>query len=159
MVAPDEPVADEEQLLRTSFAPHHVVNGKAIVTAIASQDIQNRGFSVDREALVDESAVRERAEKQMSNDPENRREAWVSSFNCGAVRSAHSVADKQPGFVVNNEPIAEGEVQNLAHSGIYSAAPRSRSMIKALKEVLLPYLNENLRPMDEYFAQAQTKSD
>lgn len=152
MAVHEEPVADDEQLLRTSFAPHHIVDGKAIVAAIAGQDLEMRGFSVDRESLAEEVAIRVRAERQMANDPEQRQEAWVSSFNSGAVRSAHCVADQKAAFVVNNEPITEGATPNLAHSGIYSAAPRSRSMIKALKEVLLPYLNENLRSMDEYFS-------
>jgi len=87
----------------------------------------------------------------MQRDPLQREEAWVSRFNCGAIRSVHVIADKLPGVRVDNEPIREGPDLNLAHAGIYSASRRSRSMIKALKEALLPYLNEELRPMDEFF--------
>lgn len=153
MANAEDPIEDHECLLRTSFAPHHIVDGKVIVTAISGADLTQRGFSVDRVDLADEAAIRQRALRQQARDPEKRNEAWLSSFNCGSLRSAHCIFDRKPAVLVENEPIFEGADRNVAHSGVYSAVTRSRSKIKELKEVLLPYLNENLSSLEDYFAQ------
>lgn len=87
MVKPEEPVEDHEGLLRTNYAPEHVIDGKVIVSAISSKDLKERGFSIDRELLADAVVIAERAKAQMEKDPEKRGEAHVSIFECRSIRA------------------------------------------------------------------------
>lgn len=155
MVKPDEPVEDHEELFRTNYSPEHIVDGKVIVSAISSKDLTERGFSVDRALLVNEDTIINRAETQMAKDPEKRGEAYISVMNSGNVRAEICAEDKKPAFKIENQPIyeiaSENISENLAHAGILSAESRTRSLIKALKLLLIPHLNAKIIDIQAYF--------
>lgn len=146
------PVGDGEILLRTDFSPMHIQNGQLLPAAIRSDDLAERGFSVDREHLVDTGTISARASAQMAKDAERRKEEWISPFLCGPVRADTFPIDGSSAFRVAHEPL-EG---NSAHAAIYSAQPRSKSQIKVLKTLLLPHLNAGLKPLASYQAERAT---
>lgn len=145
------PVEDGEILLRTDFSPIHIQNGQLLAAAISSADLKDRGFSVDREHMVDPATIDVRAGEQMVKAPVDRQEAWISPFECGPVRADTYEGDGERAFRIEHDPV-DG---NDAHAAIYSSIPRSRSHIKGLKAVLLPHLNRGLRKLEIYKAERQ----
>ena len=144
-----KPIGDCETLLRTDFSPIHIWDGRLLAAAITSEDLEKRGFSVDREYLVDLDIIDARTNIQMQKAPNDRKEVWIAPFECGPVRDEVYSEDGQPAFRVEHDPI-EG---NDAHAAIYSFVPRKRSGIKGLKAILLPHLNRGLRTLDGYKAE------
>lgn len=145
-------VSDGETLLRTDFAPQHVVEGKLIAAGIRSDDLTTRGFSIDREHLVDVATIEKRAEGQMAKDPQGRQNPYIAPFLCGPVRAHVLDEDKKTAFLIQHEPIND----NAAHAALYSAETRPRSLIKALKNALLPYLNEGICTLERYKADKES---
>ncbi|WP_257540629.1 hypothetical protein [Sphingobium sp. CFD-1] len=143
------PVGDGETLLRTDFSPMHIQDGQLLPAAIRSDDLAQRGFSVDREHLVGPDTLEARASVQMARDTEQRKEAWISPFSCGLVRADIFPMDGSSAFRVEHEPVESNE----AHAAIYSAQPRSKSEIKVLKTLLLPHLNAGLKTLASYTAE------
>lgn len=144
-----EPVGDGEILLRTDFSPIHIRDGLLIAAAISREDLAKRGFSVDREHLADPTMIDARAAEQMEKAPDHRQEAWIASFECGAVRAETYEGDNEIAFRIEHEPVKG----NDAHAAIYSYIPRSKSHIKGLKAVLLPHLNRRLQTLELYRAE------
>lgn len=139
--SPDAPhgrVEDDELLLRLVYHPEHVVDGKVIKAAISAQDLERRGFSVDRASYVEFSVVDARAQQQMQNVPSKRQEASVSQFGCGEVRALLDT-DGQRGFIVID---TDGD-ENPAHAAIYGLK-KGRAAIKRLKTLLLPLLQNRI---------------
>lgn len=147
-------VGDEESLVRTAYYPEHVVAGQLVPAAIRSDDLNRRGFSVDRECLLEIDVLKARAAFQMAQQPNGRLEAYASVFGCGEVRREVLAEDGASAFKVLYEPV-EG---NKAHSCIYSAIPRAPSLVKALKAVLLQHLNKRLTPLSTYVDVSQTSA-
>lgn len=58
---PNVAIPHEEWLLRLNFNPEHIVDGAVIPSAVSLTDLKSRGYSVDREKLVDLTVVSERA--------------------------------------------------------------------------------------------------
>lgn len=146
-------VSGEESLLRTNYAPEHIENGIIIPAAISSKDLTDRGFSVDREKLVLNTVLEKRIENQKKRQPNLRMSTHISIFPCCEVSDTVLSSDKLAAFKVEKDPVAG----NIAHAAILSAVPRTRSQIKALKALLLPVLQKDLKPF-ENFLETREKS-
>ena len=80
------PLTDDECLLRLHFSPEHILEGRVVPAAISTTDLGEKGFSLDRELLVDLDIVEARARTQSTRMPEKRESSYLSCFNCGNVR-------------------------------------------------------------------------
>lgn len=147
-----DPVNDGEILLRTDFSPIHIQDGQLLAAAISSTDLKERGFSVDREHMVELATIDSRASEQMQKAPEDRQEAWIAPFQCGPVRADIYEGDNQQAFRIEHDPV-DG---NKAHAAIYSYTSRKNSHIKGLKALLLPHLNRGLRTLERYRAERKS---
>jgi hypothetical protein len=65
-------VQNDEELLRIFFHPEHIVNNVVIETAIALEDLQSRGFSVDRRQYARRDITQQTIDRQMARLPEER---------------------------------------------------------------------------------------
>lgn len=144
-------VSDDETLLRTGYSPLHIQNGCLLPSAISTEDLQRRGFSVDRERLVDLGTIWARTDEHMRRSPDDRKEAWIASFLCSSARAEIYQRDGEPAFRVECEPIEA----NNAHAAIYSFIQRSKSDIKGIKSLLIPHLNRELRTLECYRAERE----
>lgn len=137
-------VADSEWLLRLNFSPEHIVNGQVIPTAVSLSDLKSRGYSVDRERLLDLRVILDRVSSQKVKAPHQREAPYLSRFQCGPLcRELDS--DGCLAFKVEASPI-EG---NRAHAHILSAKARGEGGLRKLRNLLLPYL-QNLIELEEY---------
>jgi len=139
-------VGDDEFLLRLGYAPEHFLNGEVGVSAISSADLNERGFSVDREKFALENVIRERSLQQMEKSPGKREQTFLSRFRTGDLRK-EATEDGSRAFVI----LDTAEPDNRAHASVLSARMRSPSEIKELKLLLIPYL-QNPLPLKDYFA-------
>lgn len=140
---------DSEVLVRANFAPEHVVDGTVSPAAVSTDDLNERGFSVDRECLLDLKVVENRIEEQAKRAPQKREEAFAS-----ALRGAHSTEIKSPGdgktaFKSLSDPVRA----NVGHAIILSAEKRSRGQLRALRSLLIPQLESTLTTFDAYKAE------
>lgn len=134
-----------EILLRTNFSPIHFHQGNLLASAISSDDLRGRGFSVDREHLVNIATIEARIAEQMQRMPDKRQDAWIALAQCGAIRA--EVYDSLPAFRVAAEPVDGNE----AHAAIYAHRCNSpKSHIKGLKALLLRHLNARLQTFATY---------
>lgn len=135
-----------EVLVRANFAPEHVVNGTISPAAISTNDLDKRGFSIDRECLLDLKVVENRIEEQANRAPQKREEAFASP-----LRGAHSTEIKSPGdgktaFKSLSDPVRG----NVGHAIILSAEKRSKGQLRALRSLLIPELENALTTFDAY---------
>lgn len=144
------PLTDDECLLRLHFSPEHILEGRVVPAAISTTDLGEKGFSLDRELLVDLDIVEARARTQSTRMPEKRESSYLSCFNCGNVRIIKS--DGQDAFKVEESPIAD----NFAHAHILSAQNLGKGGLKKLRNLLLPYL-QNLISLNEYRENSKKK--
>jgi hypothetical protein len=135
---------DDEWLLRLNFSPEHINNGKIIPAAISLKDLKERGFSVDRERLVNPSTLAERVQSQSGKKPQDRIDPYISRFQCGAVRLIED--EGKPAFKVEASPSKD----NHAHAHIMSSQALGESGLRKLRNLLLPELQKNLIALDEY---------
>lgn len=143
------PLTDDEWLLRLHFSTEHIQDGDVIPAAISLEDLSTRGFSVDREAIVNTDTLVARACIQSNNKPEQRVQPFLSRCNCGAVRSI-TYEDKQA-FKVEESP----QPDNRAHAHILSAQPLGKGSLRKLRSLLLVHLQE-LVPLDQYVAERKS---
>lgn len=135
-------INSSETLLRTGYHPEHVEGGMILTRAIPSEDLKERGFSVDRKGKVSRSVLRSRAENQMKNRPDLRKEAMISPFNCGDVRAITYEGTRALIVIDTATP------DNPAHASIYSLYGGD-GRLKKIKTLLLPLL-QNHMPLEAY---------
>lgn len=147
---PFQSVPHEEWLLRLNFNPEHIYNGEVVPSAVSLTDLKSRGYSVDRERLVDIELVAARARDQATNKPELRQAPFLSKFECGSVCSEVD-ADGKSAFLVEASPVAETEARkaNPAHAHIKSAIQRGEAALRKIRMLLLPHL-QSLIALEDY---------
>jgi len=144
------PLTDDEYLLRLHFSPEHFLKGQLVPSAISTDDLAEKGFSLDRELFVDVDVIATRALTQSMRVPEKRESSFLSRFNCGNVRLIES--NGQAAFEVKESPVTG----NFAHAHILSAQKLSKGELKKLRSLLLPYL-QNLISLNEYIESSKEK--
>ncbi|MCJ2067945.1 hypothetical protein MKK75_03830 [Methylobacterium sp. J-030] len=134
-------VPHEEWLLRLNFNPEHIDNGKVVASAVSLTDLKTRGYSIDRERLIDVTIIAQRARDQAANKPEKRQAPFLSKFECGPVRGEVDT-DGRAAFLVEASPVAGNETQraNPAHAHVKSAIHRGDAGLRQLRILLLPHL-------------------
>lgn len=156
----DAGVPPHEWLLRLNFNPEHVVNGEVIPTAVSLSDLRSRGYSIDREVMLDLAVIVGRATVQAEKKPEERKEPFLSRFECGPVRLEVAIPEAHPAFLVEASPVEGSDTQpaNPAHAHIKSAIARPDSGLRRLRSLLLPHL-QRLVALDEYVKGRQPVAD
>ncbi|MGH8557819.1 MAG: hypothetical protein ACRESZ_10240 [Methylococcales bacterium] len=131
-------VNDSEELLRVLFYPEHVVNGCVLETAIALEDLGDRGFSVDRRSYASRSVIEGRINRQMENPNmrDKRQETTVAKFSCSEVRLLVDNGNKA--CIV----IDTASLENRAHASIYSLKDLKKGGLRKIRSLLLPLLQE-----------------
>lgn len=140
------PLDDNEWLLRLHFSPEHILNGEVVPAAISLSDLRERGYSLDREAFVEQRLIVDRASAQRMRSPAKRKEPYLSRFECGPVRCLQD--EGQIAFEVKESPTCD----NPAHAHILSAQTLGDGALRKLRNHLLPYLNPPVR-LDDYMQQ------
>jgi hypothetical protein len=138
------PVADDEWLLRLHFSPLHFNDGQLVASAISLSDLKDRGFSVDRESIVDIQTIQSRAQSQSDKNPEQRETPYLSRFNCAPVRQLKF--DDKDAFHVVECPIDN----NPGHAHILSAQTLKKGSLRKLRLLLLEQLQQELSTLDQY---------
>lgn len=126
-------VSSEEILLRIIFSPDHIdINGNLKPEAIPSQDLKERGFSVQRKLFVSKKRIYENIDHFVSRK-ESRFCKGISPIKCEVVRS---IEDNQLNKVFNviDDALTEND---HAHAKIMFKNSYGRSMIKSLRKKLL----------------------
>lgn len=136
------PVDDTEELYRITLHPEHIKDGVILPTAISTEDLECRGYSVERKNFVQISLMRETAKVQIGKKPESRKFAEVAFFYCDYVRQLK--LDDHRAFLV----IDDAKEDDVAHASIYSAIkPAPKSILRKLRTILSPVL-ENRTSLD-----------
>ncbi len=130
-------VENEEELLRIFFHPEHIVDNAVIETAISIEDLQSRGFSVDRRQYARRDIVQQTIDRQMARTPAQRESGIIAPFQCGTVRNIQD-DNQERAFIV----IDKACEHNIAHASIYSAKPRGKGTLRKLRRRLLPLLQQ-----------------
>jgi hypothetical protein len=142
-------VPSDEWLLRLHFSPEHLSNGELIPTAISISDLKERGFSVDRESIVDPAVIEARAISQQQKVPEKRETPYLSRFECISIRRikyGNGIA-----FDVFISPTDE----NPAHAHILSAQKKlGKAELRKLRDLLLQELQTPIT-LDQYITDRQ----
>jgi hypothetical protein len=141
------PVKSEEDLLRLGYHPEHIDQGKIVYTAISSQDLTDRGYSVDRKDYHSKELIENRAKIQMEKCPDKRQTAFISTFSCSSVRNISYTVDNghQRGFIV----LDTADPENQAHASIY-ATTKTKSILIKVRIELAELLNENVVKLDDF---------
>lgn len=151
----DYKLEDQHALLRLNFAPQHIVDGKVIPSAISTEDLKVRGFSLDSEPLVAQSTLVERAEIQSAKKPEERVSPHISRFICNDARYLKlNEADESWAFNIYYSPVGAGDGEevkaNDAHVSLKCVdGTKGPSYYKKARNLLLPVL-QNLLTLDNY---------
>lgn len=138
-------VPHEEVLLRLNFSTEHVQDGEVIPAAIAIEDLKRRGYSLDRELMVEIETIRQRASAQSASRPVGREAPYLSRFPCGPV-CGEVDSEGVAAFKVEASP----RVDNKAHAHILSAVERGEGSIRKLRSKLVPHLNRQLMELQNY---------
>ncbi len=137
-------VRPDEILLRLGFHPEQTEDGKILPSAISTEDLKHRGFSVDRKQFVSLGVLKERALKQMSRKETERKTALISSFSCREVRNLTDKNGRRALIVIDT-----ALPDNPAHACIYSAYEKGPGGLKGIRRLLLPLLQEYVA-IDEF---------
>jgi hypothetical protein len=138
---------NQESLLRLIFDPEHIVNNEVIPAAIPLDDLKIRGYSVDREILVDINHIKSRAITQQTNKPSDRLLSYLSKFLCGDVRNELD-ENNEIMFIVEASPRSDNE----AYAHILSAKKRGDGTLRKLRFSLVKHL-QNIIELDKYSKQ------
>ncbi|GJD90746.1 hypothetical protein BHAOGJBA_4288 [Methylobacterium hispanicum] len=152
-----EPVAavpHEEWLLRLNFNPEHIHGNEVVPSAVSLTDLKSRGYSVDREHLVDIRIVADRAKSHAANRPDDRKVSYLSRFECGPV-CGETDAEGKVAFRIEASPVIATEAQpaNPAHAHIKSAIPRGEAGLRKIRMLLIPHLQRFIA-LEEYVRNA-----
>ena len=138
-------VEDDELLLRELFSPQQVRNGELLPSAISTEDLILRGFSVNRMKHVTAEFVKASIEKRLFKKGEPWKDEGVAKLKALEVRQLR-VDDCQALVVIDT-----AEPNNRGHASIYAAAPeKGKPHARELRELLLPFLKKRM-PVDEAF--------
>jgi hypothetical protein len=143
------PLANDEWFLRLHFSPEHFLNGELVSAAISTSDLRERGFSVDRESIVDPGIIQDRAVIQQQKVPEKREIPYLSRFKYISICLIKY--EKKDAFEVIVSPTNE----NPAHAHILSAQQLGNGGLKKLRILLLKEL-QTLIALDQYITDRQT---
>ncbi|WP_394754372.1 hypothetical protein [Crenothrix sp.] len=131
-------VKDEEYLLRIIYAPEHIRDDLVIESAIALDDLSTRGFSLDRDAYKNDSAIQQRISTQSDKQPDQRQTYFIAKFQCISVRDMLDEANKRAFIVIDDV-----HDDNKAHASLYSAkANLGKGILRKLRSQLLPLLQK-----------------
>jgi hypothetical protein len=128
-------VRDEETLLRVVFHPEHIKDGQVIETAIPLEDLQSRGFSVDRYGYAQRTVLQTIIDRQMARRPDVREEGTLAVFLCRGVRQLRDVQETRAFLVIDTACPT-----HVSHASIYAAQHGTRSYLRKLRSILLPLL-------------------
>jgi hypothetical protein len=151
----------QHHLLRLNFAPQHIIDGKVIPSAISTEDLQRRGYSLDTETLMSIETLTERAASQSAKKPEERKSPHISRFLCGDAASIKY--DDILAFNIFYSPVTENIEHNIkanqAHvSLLCTDTSKGPSYYKKAKMLLLPVL-QNLITLSDYVEQYQAEDN
>lgn len=136
-----------ETLVRTHFHPVHFdSDGLLVASAISSDDLRSKGFSVDRWKFFNRRVVSKRIARQKANSPEQRKLAVCVPLLCRSLRKYIDSKGKRGFLVIDN-----AEPDNVAHAAVYSAYDRKPSEISELKIALIELLNKQVRKRQKFF--------
>lgn len=135
----------DEDLLRLGYHPQDIDNlGKITPKAITTDDLGNRGFSVDRRKYCDKELIKQRAINQIENCPEKRRKSFISIFSCSSVRMIKKDNNERAFIVLDT-----ANQNNIAHASIYGNV-MSRALLRKIRVELAELLNENLVSLEQF---------
>lgn len=139
-------------LLRLNFAPQHIVDGKVIPSAISTEDLKVRGYSLDSEPLVALETLIERAGTQSAKKPVERVSPHISRFLCDDAKLLK--LEEADAFDIYHSPVEASEIDgvkaNEAHVSLVCVdRTKGPSYYKKAKSLLLPVL-QNLLTLDDY---------
>ncbi|WP_460158730.1 hypothetical protein [Pseudomonas sp. S3_E11] len=149
---------DMHSLLRLNFAPQHIVDGKVLPTAISTEDLKSRGYSLDAEPLINADTLTERAQSQSEKDSEARVSPYISRFQ---YCDANSIKiDDTPAFNIFHSPVAldrEKQIKaNPAHvSLLCTDSEKGKPYYRKARILLLPLL-QNLIELSAYLEKIKT---
>lgn len=134
-------VGNYEGLLRHLFTPDHVRDGMVLEAAFSSQDLKERGLSVNRKGFTNAKTLEAIRDRYLLNNM-NRRFFGLAEGDCGAVRTL-SVEGTQAFCVVDN---IVGD--NNAHAHIICRERWPQSQFNKLREQLINIFG-TIRSIDE----------
>lgn len=146
-------VQDGEFLLREMYQPYHLEeNGKIKKEAIHLTELRGTGVSVHRERYTSIAEVSRAIERRLDRRKRENKDPWksagVSVVEAGRIRKMRTPADKKA-FVVTDT----AERANRSHASIHCACPEIlTSELRALRDMLLPILEESLMSVESAFA-------
>lgn len=148
----DYTLEDMHALLRLNFAPQHIVDGKVLPTAISTDDLKSRGYSLDAEHLIIVETLIERAETQSGKNPEARVAPFISRFQYCDASSIQM--DESPAFRIFHSPVLvdpEKQIKaNPAHvSLLCKETGKGTPYYRKARILLLPLL-QNLIALTAY---------
>ncbi|MEG9303239.1 hypothetical protein [Psychrobacter celer] len=137
-------VLNSEELYRITLHPDHISSeGEVLPAAISTDDLERRGFSVERERYSDNDIICGIADKQVQSK-ESREHAELAKLGCGEIRNLSYEQTGNRSFLVIDDALEN----NIAHASIYSAMQTSKkSILRKLRNQLSPFLNNRL-PLD-----------
>jgi hypothetical protein len=144
------PLSDDEWLLRLHFSPEHFQDGLLTPSAISTSDLNDRGFSVDRESIVNTNTLQDRAIAQAIRNPEQRETPYISHFQCKPIRLIEY--KNIVAFHVTESPTED----NPAHAHILSTQKLGKGELRKLRCLLLREL-QSLIELDQYIDSQNTK--
>jgi hypothetical protein len=156
----DYTLEDMHALLRLNFAPQHIVDGKVLPTAISTEDLKSRGYSLDAEPLIIADTLIERAESQACKNPEARVSPYISRFqycDANAIKM-----DENPAFHIFHSPVPvdpEKQIKaNPAHvSLLCTETDKGTPYYRKARVLLLPLL-QNLIALTTYVEKIKVES-
>lgn len=139
------PVKSEEDLLRLGYHPQDIdEKGKIAPKAITTEDLKERGFSVDRLEYCQKQLIENRAKNQSAKLPEKRQKSLISIFRCSSVRRIKK-DDNERAFII----LDTAEQKNIAHASVYGNTNK-KSILRKIRVELADLLNENLVLLEQF---------
>jgi len=157
------PIALAELVNRLSFDSESVQDGKVLPSAIATSDLKERGFSLDRD-FVTEATISARIEYQKTKKPGVREVPYVSRMVVSDIleiqdqKDAEFIGPVGPLFTITADPVPADDTvepnqpENLAHCYVLSSRKLGDGGLRQLRNRLLPLL-QNLVTVDQFLDQ------
>lgn len=146
-------VESEEDLLRLGYHPQDIdEKGKIAPKAITTDDLGERGFSVDRKKYCNKELIKNRAQNQRENCPEKRQQSFISIFSCSSVRVIKK-DDNERAFII----LDTADQNNIAHASIYGNTNK-KSILREIRVELAELLNKNLVPLNKFLEDSLEKN-
>lgn len=131
-------VNSSENLLRALFTPDHIDDkGNIKEQAIPSQDLSERGFSVQREQYTDDDLNQTIISGWLNNKAE-RNFVKFAQLACSHVRKINDQQNNQAFIVLD-----DGIDNNLAHAIILTSEKYGKGALKKLRHELIEVFNQD----------------